>query len=146
MRCNTRHSALLMIIAEWKRMTLLAGLKCGSQEKLQMWIQRIISLQVFADCVYKSKCQGKLGREQKRWALFLQSCSSNAVFYLSERAQVWGWVSAGKQHANTHRTAGRSFFIYALFSFLWLGGTKFPNAETHVISLQLESLLALWTL
>ena len=51
---------------------------------------------------------------------------------------------AGSLLGNSMQTL--TFFIYALFSFLWLGGTKFPNAETHVIALQLESSLALWTL
>lgn len=52
----------------------------------------------------------------------------------------------GKQYASTQITAGQSFFIYALFSFLWLGKTKIPNAEIHVIALLLKSLLVLSSL
>lgn len=41
----------------------------------------------------------------------------------------------GRKYANTQGAAAQSFFIGALFSFLWFGKTKFPKAEVRVIAL-----------
>lgn len=40
----------------------------------------------------------------------------------------------GRKYANTQGAAAQSFFIGALFSFLWFGKTKFPKAEVRVIA------------
>lgn len=68
-------------------------------------------------------------------SLIPRAPSPDAVFYLSERARVCGWVSAGEKYANTQGAAAQSFVMGALFSFLWFGKTKFPKAEVRAIAL-----------